>query len=198
MPNERYRLANPCLHKLKRKNKTLVKILGGRQHRTTPAGQILGVATPATLSALTPMGTRLFLVAHSWPLHDVIHETGSTQHIATPPEEDQLATAVGNMHGKFGEERTCSYGVVLAGRQADRHTDIQTCCRLMRRANTMTTRSEYSTGKADPLSSAIYYHCPYAPSTCHNLGPQLITYSAPFSRVWQRKINRYFASICGS
>ena len=27
---------------LKGKNKTLVKILGGRQHRTTPAGQILG------------------------------------------------------------------------------------------------------------------------------------------------------------
>jgi len=25
-----------------KKNKTLVKILGGRQHRTTPAGQILG------------------------------------------------------------------------------------------------------------------------------------------------------------
>jgi len=40
---------------LKRKNKTLVKILGGRQHRTTPAGQILGVATPATPAALTPV-----------------------------------------------------------------------------------------------------------------------------------------------
>ena len=38
----------------KRKNKTLVKILGGRQHRTTPAGQMLGVATPATPAALTP------------------------------------------------------------------------------------------------------------------------------------------------
>jgi len=37
------------------KNKTLVKIMGGRQHRTTPAGQILGVATPATPAALTPM-----------------------------------------------------------------------------------------------------------------------------------------------
>ena len=34
------------------KNQTLVKILGGRQHSTTPAGQILGVATPA---ALTPI-----------------------------------------------------------------------------------------------------------------------------------------------
>jgi len=31
-----------------KKNKTLVKILGGRQRRTTPAGQMLGVATPAT------------------------------------------------------------------------------------------------------------------------------------------------------
>jgi len=40
---------------LKGKNKTLVKILGGRQHRTTPAGQILGVATPATPAAVTPM-----------------------------------------------------------------------------------------------------------------------------------------------
>jgi len=39
---------------LKGKNKTLVKILG-RQHRTTHAGQILGVATPATPAALTNM-----------------------------------------------------------------------------------------------------------------------------------------------
>jgi len=31
---------------LKRKNKTLVKILGGRQHNTTPAGQILGGRDP--------------------------------------------------------------------------------------------------------------------------------------------------------
>ena len=38
-----------------KKNKTLVEIFGGRQHRTTPAGQILGVATPATPAALTPM-----------------------------------------------------------------------------------------------------------------------------------------------
>jgi len=29
--------------------------IGGRQHRTIPAGQILGVATPATPAALTPM-----------------------------------------------------------------------------------------------------------------------------------------------
>ena len=34
---------------LKGKNETLVEILGGRQHR------ILGVATPATPAALTPM-----------------------------------------------------------------------------------------------------------------------------------------------
>jgi len=30
----------------KGKNKALVKILGGRQHRTTPAGQILGGRDP--------------------------------------------------------------------------------------------------------------------------------------------------------
>ena len=41
------------------KGKTLVKILGGRQLRTTPAGQILGVATPATSAALTPVGLLL-------------------------------------------------------------------------------------------------------------------------------------------
>jgi len=58
---------------LKGKNKTLVKILGGRQHRTTPAGQILGVATPATLAALTPMfsavirNVRRILVRESMP-----------------------------------------------------------------------------------------------------------------------------------
>ena len=40
---------------LKGKNKTLVKYWEGRQNRTTPAGQILGVATPATPAALTPM-----------------------------------------------------------------------------------------------------------------------------------------------
>jgi len=44
-----------CQVPLKGKNKTLVKILGGRQHRTTPVGQIWGVATPATPAALTPM-----------------------------------------------------------------------------------------------------------------------------------------------
>jgi len=34
---------------LKGKNKTLVKILGGRQHRTTLAGQILGASQPLQL-----------------------------------------------------------------------------------------------------------------------------------------------------
>jgi len=49
--------------RLKGKNKTLVKLLGGgHQHRTTPAGQILGVATPATPAALTPMIETCFRV----------------------------------------------------------------------------------------------------------------------------------------
>jgi len=38
------------------KIKHLSKTLGGRQHRTTPGGQILGVATPTTPAALTPNG----------------------------------------------------------------------------------------------------------------------------------------------
>jgi len=49
---------------LKGKNKTLVKILGG-QHRTTTAGQILGVATPATPAALTPMVPETFFTNSS-------------------------------------------------------------------------------------------------------------------------------------
>jgi len=32
--------------------------------------------------------------------YDVIHKTGSTQRITTPPEEDR-ATAIGNMHKKL-------------------------------------------------------------------------------------------------
>ena len=38
----------------KKKNKNTCQNIGGRQHRTTPADQILGVATPATSAALTP------------------------------------------------------------------------------------------------------------------------------------------------
>jgi len=44
----------PCSAERK-KIKHLSKYWGSRRHRTTPAGQILGVATPATPVALTPM-----------------------------------------------------------------------------------------------------------------------------------------------
>jgi len=48
------------------KNKTLVKILGGHQHRTTPAGQILGGGRdPCNPAALTPMTVTDILVAFS-------------------------------------------------------------------------------------------------------------------------------------
>ena len=36
----------------------------------------------------------------------------------TPPED--RATAIGNMHKKFGKDRTCGSGDMLA----DRHTDV--------------------------------------------------------------------------
>jgi len=49
--------------------------------------------------------------------HDVINKTGS---ITTPPEEDR-ATAIGNMHKTFGEDRTCSCDDMIADRQT--HTD---------------------------------------------------------------------------
>ena len=54
--------------------------------------------------------------------HDVIHKTGNTKCIATPPDEDR-ATDVANVHKKFGEDRTCSSGHVLADRETDRQTD---------------------------------------------------------------------------
>ena len=47
-----------CMHSevpLKGKKYNTCRNIGGRQHRTAPAGQILGVATPATPAALTPM-----------------------------------------------------------------------------------------------------------------------------------------------
>jgi len=43
-------------------------------------------------------------------------ETHKTYPIATPPEEDR-ATDVGGMHKKFGKDRTCSSGDMLADNQ---------------------------------------------------------------------------------
>ena len=48
--------------------------------------------------------------------HDVIHKTGSTQHITPPPEEDR-ATALGNVHKKIGEDRTCNSEDMIADRR---------------------------------------------------------------------------------
>ena len=55
---------------------------------------------------------------------DVIHKTGSTQHITTPPEEDR-ATAVCNVP-KIGEDRTCRFEDMIADRQTHTETDRQT------------------------------------------------------------------------
>ena len=52
---------------------------------------------------------------------DVIHKTGSTQRITTPPQEDR-ATATGDMHKKIGEDRSNNSRDMLA----DRHTHIVT------------------------------------------------------------------------
>ena len=54
--------------------------------------------------------------------HDVIHKTGNTQPIATPPEENRV-TDIGNTQKKFGGDRACSFGVMLAGRQTNKQTD---------------------------------------------------------------------------
>ena len=57
--------------------------------------------------------------------YDVIHKSGSTLHITTLPEEDR-ATAIGNMHKKFREDRTCSSEDMIADRETHIQTDRQT------------------------------------------------------------------------
>jgi len=41
--------------------------------------------------------------------------------IINMPEEDR-ATDIGNMHKKFGKDRSCGSGDILADRQTDTHT----------------------------------------------------------------------------
>ena len=48
------------------KNKTFVKILGGCRHRTTPAGQILGFATPAVLNIPSALVAAQFSLSDQW------------------------------------------------------------------------------------------------------------------------------------
>ena len=45
--------------------------------------------------------------------------------IINVPEEDRVTDAV-NMHEKFGKDRACSSGDILADIQTDRHTDRHT------------------------------------------------------------------------
>jgi len=54
---------------------------------------------------------------------DVVHKTGSTWYINTPSEED-LATAIGNTHKNFGEDRTCSSEEAFGG-QTNTNTQKQ-------------------------------------------------------------------------
>ena len=49
---------------------------------------------------------------------DLIHKTGSTKHIAVPPEEDRV-TAAGDVRRKFGEVRKCGFGDMHSYRQTD-------------------------------------------------------------------------------
>ena len=63
--------------------------------------------------------------------YDIIHKTGSTQRITTPPEEDR-ATAIGHMHRSFVEDRTCSFEDMKANRQTH-YTYTQTDTFLTKR-----------------------------------------------------------------
>jgi len=56
---------------------------------------------------------------------DVLHKTGSTQHIVLSLEED-WATATVNMYGKFREVWTCGFWDMRADRQTDRHAHRNT------------------------------------------------------------------------
>jgi len=57
--------------------------------------------------------------------YDVIHKTGSTEHITMPQEKDQAA-AIGNRHRTFVEDRTCSSKDMIADRQTRTQTDTRT------------------------------------------------------------------------
>ena len=61
--------------------------------------------------------------------YDVIHKTGSTQHITTPLQEDR-ATAMGNMH-KNCEDRTCSPEDMIADRQTNTQTHTDTLITIL-------------------------------------------------------------------
>ena len=65
--------------------------------------------------------------------YDVIHKTRSTYRITMLPEQDR-ATAIGNMHKKFGEDRTCSSEDTIADRQThtDTHTQTDTLITILR------------------------------------------------------------------
>jgi len=57
--------------------------------------------------------------------YDVIHKTGSTQHITTPPDEDR-ATAIGSMHKNFRVVFvTCSSEDMIADTQTLRQRPLQ-------------------------------------------------------------------------
>jgi len=47
------------------------------------------------------------------------------QPIVNMPEEDRV-TDLGNMHQKFGKDRACGSGDILADRKKDRHTNRHT------------------------------------------------------------------------
>ena len=88
--------------------------------------------------------TRVTLVY--WPICsiiwkcDVIHQTGSTKHIAEPSEEDR-ATATGNTYRKSGEIWTCvflRYSSGQTNKQTYRHADRNTLHAYRRRSNQIT------------------------------------------------------------
>jgi len=54
--------------------------------------------------------------------YDVIHKTGSTSRITTPPEEDRV-TAMSIMQKKIDEDRTCSSEDMISDRKTHTHTD---------------------------------------------------------------------------
>ena len=77
------------------------------------------------------------ILAHSvhYVKHDVIHKTGSTEHIALSSEKDR---ATDNMYRKFDEIWTCDYLRYTneqTDRQAHRHADYNTSHPYRRRSN---------------------------------------------------------------
>ena len=99
-----------------------------------------------TLAGLAPITTK----------RDVIHKTGSTQHCATPLQEDR-ATTTGDLHTKFREDRSSGSRDACVCSRTDRQTSSsQYSAPLPGRSNYIMSQS-YHKNNSGPLAVLTMY-----------------------------------------